>query len=145
MREKQGNRRTQAGFSLLEIMASLSIFLLLFLGTATAIIGSKNLSSFVKHKAQAMYWAQRYIEQERRLTFANLTSLASASIPIDTNGTFTATNDDFSGNRIITVTTVDASRKRVRIEINWTEKIMGGLITVRDYYSTDIVNDSQLN
>jgi len=126
-------------------MASLCIFLLLFLSTATAIIGSKYLSSFVKHKVQSMYWAQRYIEQERRLTFTNLTSLESASIPLDTNSTFTATDDDFSGNRIVTVSTIDASRKRVRIEINWTEKIMGGLITVRDYYSTDIVNDAQLN
>ena len=139
------NKKAQLGFTLLEVMVSLSIFLVLFLGTATAIIGSTFLSSVVKHKVQAMYWAQRFIEEQRRLPFTSLASLPSASVSIDTKGTFVTPGDDLSGNRIVTVTNIDTYRKRVRIEMNWTEKIMGGRITLREYYSTDIANESQLN
>jgi prepilin-type N-terminal cleavage/methylation domain-containing protein len=137
----------QAGFSLLEVIASLAIFLVLFLGAVTAIIGSTYLSSFVKHKVQAMYWAQRFIEEERRVPFANLASIPSTCVAIDTRGTFVVCPDPANptGNRIVTVTTIDAYRKRVKIEMNWTEKIMKGLITLREYYSTDIANESQLN
>jgi hypothetical protein len=92
-----------------------------------------------------MYWAQRFIEEERRLPFANLASLPSASVAIDTHGTFTTPGDDLNGNRIVTVTTIDTYRKRVLIEINWVERILGGFRTVREYYSTDIANESQLN
>ena len=137
--------KAQRGFTLIEILASLSIFLILFLGTATAIIGSTFLSSIVKHKVQAMYWAQRFIEEQRRLPFTSLASVPSASVSIDTRGTFVTPGDDLSGSRIITITNIDAYRKRVRIEMNWTEKIMGGRITMREYYSTDIANESQLN
>ncbi len=141
------HRNKQAGFSLLEVMASLSIFLVLFLGTSTAIIGSTYLSSFTKHKVQAMYWAQRYIEEQRRLPFASLVTLPSASASIDTKSTFTASADDFKGNRVVTIIPYanDANRKRIQIEMNWAEKIMGGQITLREYYSTDIANESQLN
>ena len=138
-------KNKQAGFTLLEVMAALSIFLVLFLGTAASIIGSMYLNSFVKHKVQAMYWAQRFIEEERRIPFSNLTSLPAASVSIDTKGTFVTSADDLTGNRIVTVTNIDTYRKRVQIEMNWTEKILGGMITMREYYSTDIANESQLN
>jgi prepilin-type N-terminal cleavage/methylation domain-containing protein len=140
-------RHRQAGFSLLEVMVSLAIFLVLFLGTVTAIIGSTYLSSFVKHKVQAMYWAQRFVEEQRRVPFANLASIPSTCVAIDTWGTFVACPDPAhpTGNRIVTVTTIDAYRKRVKIEMNWQEKILKGLITLQEYYSTDIANESQLN
>ena len=92
-----------------------------------------------------MYWAQRFIEEERRLPFANLATLPSATVSIDTKGTFVTPNDDTSGNRVVTVTNIDAHRKRVLIEMNWQEKILGGVITQREYYSTDISDESQLN
>ncbi len=144
----------QGGFTILEVLFSLSIFLVLFLGTVTAIVGSLYLSSFVKHKVQAMYWAQRFIEEQRRIPFASITSLPEASISIDTKGTFDTTADDLTGKRIVTVTNIDSNgnvvltntdRKRVRIEINWKEKVLGGPITLREYYSTDIANEAQLN
>ena len=140
-------RNKQAGFTLFEVLVALSIFLVLFLGTATAIIGSVYLSSFVKHKVQAMYWAQRFIEEQRRLPFTTLASLPSACVSIDTHGTFVPCPDPAhpAGNMIVTVTNIDAYRKRVRIEMNWVEKILGGMITMREYYSTDIANESQLN
>ena len=154
LKAKTMRRKRQAGFSLLEVMTSLSIFLILFLAAVTAIIGSMYLGSFVKHKVQAMYWAQRFIEEERRVPFANLTSLASTPFILDRKAVFDADPDTLTSttgstnlraNRIVTVTAIDANRKRIRIEINWTEKIMRGMITLRDYYSTDIANDVQLN
>lgn len=150
-REKQASKQAskqvsrQAGFTLIEVLASLSIFLLLSLGTVVSIMTNMYLSSIVKHKMQAMYWAQRFIEEERRISFSTLAALPSAVVSIDTKGTFTATGDDLTGNRIVTVTNIDTYRKRVQIEINWTEKILGGTITMREYYSTDIANESQLN
>ena len=145
--QKSGVSRNKkrAGFTLIEVLVALSIFLILFLGTAVAIISSMYLSSFVKHKVQAMYWAQRYIEEQRRLPFATLASLPSAVVSIDTKGTFDTSADDFTGNRIVTITNIDTYRKQVQIEMNWTEKIQGGNVTLRDYYSTDITNESQLN
>ena len=92
-----------------------------------------------------MYWAQRFIEEQRRLPFATLASLPSASVSIDTKGTFVTPADDLSGNRVVTVTNIDTYRKRVKIEMNWQEKILGGTITMREYYSTDIAFESQLN
>ena len=136
----------QAGFTLLEVLVALSIFLVLFSGTAACLITSRYLSSIVKHKVQAMYWAQRFIEEQRRLPFANLASIPSTSLTIDTKGAFAAAGDDgLTGKRIVTVTNIDAFRKGVRIEINWSEKILGGKVTMREYYSTDIANESQLN
>ena len=138
-------RNKQAGFTLLEVMIALVIFLILFLSTAVSIITSLYLGSVIKHKVQAMYWAQRFIEEERRLPFSTLTSLPSASVSLDTNGTFDTTADDRTGNRVVTVTNIDAYRKRLEIEINWTEKFMRGTNTMREYYSTDIAQESQLN
>ena len=138
-------RNKQAGFTLLEVMIALVIFLILFLSTAVSIITSLYLGSVIKHKVQAMYWAQRFIEEERRLPFSTLASLPSASVSLDTNGTFNTTADDRTGNRVVTVTNIDANRKRLKIEINWTEKFLRGTNTMREYYSTDIANESQLN
>ncbi len=136
----------QAGFTLWEVLVALSIFLILFLGTVTAIIGSTYLSSVVKHRVQAMYWAQRFIEEERRLPFANIVSIPATCIDIDTKGTFVPCHDNAhpTGFRVVTVKNVDANRKRVQILMVWTEKIMGGLIDQREYYSTDISNEFQL-
>jgi prepilin-type N-terminal cleavage/methylation domain-containing protein len=138
-------RNKQAGFTLLETVVALLIFLVLFLGAAVAIITSMYLGSVIKHKVQAMYWAQRFIEEERRLPFSTLASLPSASVSLDTNGTFDTTADDRTGNRIVTVTNIDTYRKRLKIEINWTEKFLRGTNTMREYYSTDIAQESQLN
>jgi prepilin-type N-terminal cleavage/methylation domain-containing protein len=142
---KIGPRNKQAGFTLLEVMIALVIFLILFLSTAVSIITSLYLGSVIKHKVQAMYWAQRFIEEERRLPFSTLASLPSASVSLDTNGTFDTTADDRTGNRVVTVTDIDVYRKRLKIEINWTEKFMKGTNTMREYYSTDIAQESQLN
>jgi hypothetical protein len=79
------------------------------------------------------------------LPFSTLASLPSASVSLDTNGTFDTTADDRTGNRIVTVTNIDTYRKRLKIEINWTEKFLRGTNTMREYYSTDIAQESQLN
>jgi len=96
-----------------------------------------------------MYWAQRYIEEERRTPFNNIVSLPSASFSLDTKATFDVAGDDFTGNRIITVTDVDNAvaymyRKKVQVEINWTERLLGGSVVRQEYCSTDIANESQI-
>ncbi|MEI7751026.1 MAG: prepilin-type N-terminal cleavage/methylation domain-containing protein [Candidatus Omnitrophota bacterium] len=139
----------QKGFTLVEVLISLCIFLVVCLSFASALVTSMYLSSYMKHRVQAMYWAQRILEEERRIPFNNIVSQPSSPISLDTRGTFTVTGDDFIGNRIITVTNVDMAvtnmyRKKVQVEVNWTERILGGNVQRQENCSTDIANESQI-
>ena len=137
--------KLKKAFTLIETLVSLFLFVLVWMASATSLTVNMSLSSYSKHKVQAIYVAQRILEEERRQPFANLVSLPSASVSIDTMATFDTTADDFMGNRIITVTDIDTFRKRVLVEINWTERISGVTRVMREYYATDIANETQLN
>jgi len=145
----EAHLKSQKGFTLVEVLISLCIFLIVCLSFASALVTSMYLSSYMKHRVQAMYWAQRLLEEERRISFNNIVSLPTSSISLDTKATFGNTADDFTGNRIITVTDVDTAvtnmyRKHVQVEINWTERILGGNVKSQEYCSTDIANESQI-
>jgi len=132
---------------MVEILVSISIFFLAWMATVTAITASRYLSVYVKHKAQAIYYAQRILEEQRRTPFPTLASQSSTLIHLDTQGTFNTTADDFNGNSVITVSPIpgDIYRKRVLVDVNWTERILGGNIPVHEYLTTDIANEPQLN
>jgi len=138
--------RSQKGLTLLEVLVSVSVFFLIWMAAAASIVGSRYLSSFAKHKGQAIYLAQEALEEQRRRTFNNIASRADA-VPLDTQGTFNTATDDLNGNRVITVTAVpgDAFRKRVRADVTWWEPILGGRIQIHTYCTTDIANETNLN
>jgi len=135
--------RRQKGFSLTEVLVSIAIFMMVWLPTVTGIVACMYLSSYMKHRVQAAYWAQELLEDNRRITPV---SQPSTAFSLDTNGTFNTTADDFTGNSVITVTNLNAHENRVQVAISWNEKIMGGVITVHEYYTTDfLIGQPQFN
>ena len=135
---------TTAGFTIPEVLVSillLGVALVAFLG---ALNMYKYMASYAKHKTQAIYMAQRFVEEQRRQPFAGLASAALGTISIDSKGTFGTTADDYLGNATMTVTTLDANRKRLLVEVRWTERSPVGTIILREYCTTDISNDAIL-
>ena len=133
------------GFTLVEVLISVGILALVWVSAVGIMVVGNYAASHAKHKAQAIYIAQRILEEERRQPFSSIVSLTSAPVSIDTKGTFSTTTDDFTGNRVVTVTSLDTYRKRVLVEVNWSERTNGVNITKREYCSTDIANETQLN
>lgn len=129
------------GTTLIEILVSTVICVITVTAAASTILSSQFLASYSKHRLEAMFVAQQIIEQERRLSYANLVSVPSAQVVLDNNGNLNNPNGDFMGNAVITVTTLDVYRKQVQVQVNWLERVLGGTMTMREYYSTDIAND----
>ena len=132
--------KSQRGASLVEILVSIGIVMLFLAAAASTILNSQFLASYSRHKIQAMYVAQQLVEQQRRYLWASIISVASTPVTLDTQGTGSAA-DDFMGNSVITVSTLDAFRKSVQVEINWREHVLNGNITIREFYTTNIAND----
>jgi len=137
--------RQKKSFALLEIVISLILLVMIGELPLEGLVHISFLTSYAKHKVQAAYVAQRILEEQRRVPFPNLASQPSTPVTIDTMGTFNNPADDFLGNLIITVNNIDADRKRVRVEINWNEPTFGASWAGREYYTTDIANENQLN
>ncbi len=137
--------RAKGGFTIAEVLISVSVIALVLVAFLGVLVISQEIASYSRHKVQAMYAAQRIVEEQRRLAFATLASQASAAISIDTRGTFNTTADDFMGTRRITVTTLDTYRKRLAVEVDWIEHTFRGNVTMREFCTTDIANEPQLN
>jgi prepilin-type N-terminal cleavage/methylation domain-containing protein len=137
----------ERGFTLIEIMTSMALFVIILAGVALALNASTHFASYTKHKAQALYVAQQTIEAYRRYPFGQAPGQLNGTVTLDPSGTFNNQGDDFRANRIVTVTPVtgNAFLERVQVEINWQERIMGGSITMREYLSVNIANETQLN
>lgn len=136
---------SKRGSSFIEVLISIAVVLVFVAAAASTILNSQYFASYSKHKLQAMYVAQQIIEQERRLTFANLVSIASTPVTLDTKGTYNTTADDFLGNVVVTVGVIDASRRSVQVQVNWQEQVNTTKVTMREYYQTTIVNDTLPN
>ena len=138
--------RLNNGLTLIEVIISVAIIVILLAAAASTIINSQVLSSLARHKVQAAYVGEQLLEQQRRLTFSSIVSLPSAAVTLDTRGTYNTTADDFLGTAIITVTSIDAYRKKVQVEIDWLERLFtGAQVTMKEYYATTIANEPQLN
>ncbi len=138
-------RRPHSGLTMVEILISMALIVLLITAATHSTLASQFLASYSKHKIQAAYVAQQLLEQQRRTSFASIASAASAAVTLDTNGTYGTTTDDFNGNRIITVTSIDTYRKTVQIEINWLERVGPGKVTEREYFKATIAKEPELN
>ena len=112
-----------------------------------ALIMYKYMASCSRHKVQAIYVAERIIEEQRRQPFANLVSFNYGAVSIDNNGTFNTTADDYMGSALVTVTNLDAYRRRVKVEVDWKERspIGGPAVNRKEFCSTDIADEPQLN
>lgn len=141
---KQRNHNSQSGLTLVEVLVSVLLIVILLTAAAATILNSQFLSSYSKHKIQAAYVAQQIMEQQRRLGRAARSSRASAAVTLDTRGTYASTTDDFLGNRVITVTNVDALRSLVQVEINWQERFGRGIFTMREYLTSTFTEEDTL-
>lgn len=138
-------QRSHKASSFVEVLVSMAIIIILVTAAASTILNSQFLASYSKHKIQAMYAAQHIIEQQRRLAFSNIVSQASTPVTLDTKGTYNTSADDFLGNVILTVSSLDVNRKQLQVQINWQEQITTAKVTMREYYSTIIANDPLTN
>ena len=138
-------KRSNSGFTLPEVLVSI----LLLGGVLLTYLAAQNMYRFIsaysKHKIQAIYVAERMIEEQRRQPFAGLASGPLGVVSIDTKGTFNTTADDLFGNAVLTVTNLAATRKRLQVEINWRERSPAGTVTLREYCTTDVANEDELN
>ena len=101
-------RNLENGLTLVECLFSMALAVIILTAAAGVIINSQILSSLARHKVQATYVAQQILEQQRRTPFPSIVSLPSAVVTLDTNGTYNNSADDFVGNRVVTVTVIDA-------------------------------------
>ena len=149
MRLKHPNRHSrlnrETGFTLVEVLVAVLLFAITILSFISVLNTCTYLDSYSRHKIQAMYVAQRIIEEQRRQLFSTLASQNYGVVSLDTKGTFATSADDYLGNAIITVTAVDANRKKVKVEVNWEQRSVIGTVTKKEFLSTDIGNEAQLN
>ena len=134
----------ESGFTIPEVLVSILLLGLALVAFLGALNMYKYMAAYAKHKTQAIYMAQRVVEEQRRQPFAGLASTALGAVSIDTKGTFNTAVDDHLGNAIMTVINLDANRKRLQVEVNWTERSPVGTILLREYCTTDITNDAIL-
>ena len=138
-------RSTKNGFSLTEVVMGTMLLAVVWVAAMGTLVISRSAVTYARHKVQAIYVAQRILEEQRRLPFPTIVSQPSSPVSIDTKGTFDTNADDMLGNRIITVTNLDTYRKRVSVEINWNERTPGTNLIMREYCTDDIANEPQLN
>ena len=143
--------RTGKGFTLTEVVVSLFIFTIVWISVVGVVIVSKNAASYAIHKSQAIYIAQRALEQMRRQSFQspnfeNYAASITGPVIIDTMGNFSSPANPFMGHQVVTVSDYasDIYRKKVQVEVNWNELVFGTVV-MREYCTTDIANEPQLN
>ena len=141
----RGLSNTNKGFTLVEVVSAVLLLTLVFVSFLGGLMAFRYAASYSKHKVQAVYVAQRIIEEERRQPFVSLVSLAYGPVSIDTKGTFNTSADDYMGTALVMVNNIDAYRKKVQVEVDWQERTALGAVTKREYCTTDIANEPQLN
>lgn len=112
--------RNQAGQSLVELLAALSVIVLVLFSLVKVATLSLNNSSYSKQKAQAAKYAQEGIEKTRAYRDANIWSTFSNSCPsLQATLNLPALPSPFS--RTITCVNIDSTKSEVKVIISWTD------------------------
>lgn len=133
-------KRSNKGLTLVEALISTMLLTIVLLSAIEVFIVGEALSSIAKHKVQAIYVAERAIEDIRRKPLSLITG-STSSVTIDTNSTPDYSGDDFMGTCAITVTSPSTYYKKVIVEISWSERIAGITKTMRERCGTFVCND----
>lgn len=136
-------KRTRA-FTLTETVLSVALLALVWLAAAELILISKISGSFAKHKMQAVYVAQRAMEELHRKPFDQVAG-STVNVSIDTRGTPDDYADDLMGVQQITVTTMSAYYKKALIEVRWDEHLHLTTRQMKESLASFITNDPQTN
>ncbi len=133
------------GFTLVEVMTAVLLLGLVWVAVPGSIVAYNYISSYSKHKAQAIYVAQRIIEEERRKLFVNMGGSFWEAVTLDDKNTFGTTADDYMGGADVTETPLDAYRMRVQVRVEWFERTPIGVVIKYEYCTADISSDTQIN
>jgi len=136
--------KNRKGFTLTEVVASMAVIAIVWLGVIGAFIMGVSSSSLAIHKAKALYVATETIELWRKLPFSSMVSDGSRQINMDTNQT-NDTSPGFCGLRTVTVTSTATHYKKVAVDISWTERLSYGTKTMHERLATYIADDPQAN
>ena len=135
--------RTRKGFTLVEVVISFFLLAMACLAVVEAIVVSNYTAAYARHKIQAIYFAQRALEEQRRLPFDYIQNQPARS--------FAISPDNFTVSRTIHVAPVtspsgiDQYAKKVWVAVNWNENFYGNKVPAAEYCATDITNESQFN
>ena len=142
--------RLKNGFSLVEMLVSISLFALVWISLVGSILVGKASEVKSKHRMQATYASQRQIEALRKRTFSAIANEVGATT-IDTRGT-DGTADDLMGTQTTTVTwpgdatSTGAFFKKIVVNIAWREPMpLGSLLMATETIGTCIADDPQVN
>jgi len=156
---------TKSGFTIIEVLVSIGIMLIFLPFAASMLTNSQLLSSYSKHKIQAVYAAQQIIETQRQNPFLVIApgksvTIGPSNVLLDTKGNYNNTNcaisNVFCGTAVITVTPAvytnnaggqitSTAVDHFLVKIYWNEQILNLLVPMTETYAEDIANDPILN
>jgi len=139
------------GFTVIEAVVSMALFILVWAGLAGNIMVGKAIEARSKHSMLAMYTIQQRMETIRRMNFASILNQNINNVTIDDRGT-AAVADDLRGTMIVTVRFIPTSvagnnfLKEVVAQLTWQEIMPGGgtvAATARcgTYFSADPITN----
>ena len=150
--------QSKNGFTLVEAIVSIFILATITVATAAALITNMSITSYTKHRIQAMYIAKQTLEDMRKHSYGGLTVSPDYSYTISgfiygtgpvcidvtdyVNGTC-----GLLGNQIVAVNNVagDIHRKKVQVQVSWPEKFGGVERLMQEYCTTDIADTAAPN
>jgi prepilin-type N-terminal cleavage/methylation domain-containing protein len=136
--------RERNGFTLLEVIASVMLIPLLWFAIHISLSVNKMFTSQSKHRAQAVFIAQQYVDMMRAIGIINMAATPSQSVTIDKRGTV-GTGDDLVGTANIASAGLygNGHYLQVQVAITWNERLIGGLNrTFTESLATFICDDS---
>ena len=143
------------GFTLIEAVISILILAIVIVATASALITNPMITSYSKHRIQAVYLAKQTLEDMRKHNYGDLTSASSYvnNLPYGTGAVCIDVTDYANGvcglwgNRIVTVNNVtgDIHRRTAQFKVSWSENIGGVVRSMQEYCTTDIADTAAPN
>ena len=131
---------------MVEVVISLLLLTIAWIAAIDALIVSKYAAPCSRNRFQAIYLAQKTLEEQRRIPFSNIQNYAIQNYSTsNTFGLFTPDNNCPPMALTITVARIDDYTERVQVRLAWTEHFYGYSVAAAEYCTTDIANESQLN
>lgn len=137
--------KKESGFTLIEIIVSITLIPVLWFAISVALSVNTMLIVQAKHRAQAVFVAQQNLDWMRTVAYTALPSITThQAVTIDNRGT-TATGDDLTGFRDITLgpdqVITGGHYRQATVAVNWNERMLGGPDKTLTESLTTIISD----